>query len=241
MLILLGLLIFALARGCKKNNSAIQDYNKVKSANDSLISLVNANDVQRDSSKKLFQDSLEFERGQYALLELQKERIEGEMSILSRDNERLIQKHKDERYTDTTATIVPREYLTDCEGCFSNLEKTNSLNNKYQNQMNQIQKSWVEQSSLLNNRIKDLEKSNSIFSDNIRSMANNQKEALDKLKPRGRLYLSWGVLWQGWPSAAGAGLMYQTPRNMIFGVIGYYGAGKTTIGTTINFPLSLRK
>jgi predicted nuclease with TOPRIM domain len=240
ILIGIGLLIFALIRGCNniKNNSATLQRADSLNKEQSKVILESKNNA--DSIVKEYRDSLEFERGQYALLEAQKERRENEMGELSKQNKELLDRYKLAKYEDTTSATVPGAFIKDCGSCFVQLEKTNNINSQYRNDINKLEDNWNKQSGLYQNRFKKLEEERVGLYNRIASITAQQKEQLDKLKPRGRLYLSWGVLWQGWPSAAGAGLMYQTPRNMIFGVMGYYGAGKTTIGTTINFPLSLK-
>jgi hypothetical protein len=75
---------------------------------------------------------------------------------------------------------------------------------------------------------------------NYISLLDSTSKFQDKNKPNGRLYLSWGVLFQPWPKYAGAGLMYQNKRNVIWGAMWYYGDGGHMVQTTINFPLSLK-
>lgn len=242
MVILLGLLFVALYKGCQNNKANYAKYQKADSLNKQQAQIIKESKSAVDSITKEYKDSLEFERGQYALLEAQKERRENEMDELSKQNKELLERYKLAKYEDTTTTVVPQAFIKDCSSCFIQLDKTNALNSQYRSDISKLEDNWNRQSTLYQNRFKKLEEERTGLYNKLTSITAQQKDQLDKLKPRGRLYLSWGVLWQDYvPWSAGAGLMYQTPRNMIFGVIGYYGAGKTTIGTTINFPLSFKR
>jgi hypothetical protein len=136
---------------------------------------------------------------------------------------------------------VPNIYLDDCADCFKELGNGQKLVIQYkaekENQFNLLSGKI----NLKDNRIKDLEIANMSLISNYKSLIDSSKQFQDKLKPRGRLYLSWGVLWSYWPTAAGFGLKYQTKRNLLIGVMGYYGTNKTAVETTINFPLSFKK
>lgn len=247
MIVLLGLLFIGIYKGCQTNKNNYAKFQKADSLNKAQSQIIKESKATTDSIKKEYQDSLEFVRGQYALLETQKERTENEMDIVSRQNKELIERYKLDKYEDTTAVTVPQGLMTDCGKCFLQLEKTNTLNLQYKSEMNKLEDNWNKQSSLYQNRFKKLEEERVGLYNKLTSITAQQKEALDKLKPRGRLYLSWGVLWQPWPVGAGAGLMYQAKNNMVYGLKGYYGIPRqekkatTTIETSINFPLSLKR
>jgi hypothetical protein len=131
-------------------------------------------------------------------------------------------------------------YVNDCADCFTELSNGQKLVIQYkaekENQFNLLSGKI----NLKDNRIKDLETANIKLTSNYRSLIDSSKRFQDKLKPRGRLYLSWGVLWSPLPIAAGAGLMYQNKRNFIIGAKCYYGEKGYSVETNMNFPLSLR-
>jgi hypothetical protein len=232
-------LLVSLIRGCNQSKTQTAKYNKLDSLNTVLLHAIAEEKAKSDSSKKAYQDSLEFERGQYALLKEQKLRTEDELRDQALENKALIAKFKLGDYTDTTSVTVPNEFVTDCQGCFVNLEKTTGLVERYKVDINRLESSQEKQNKLYQNRFKELELEKIGFRSKINILAKAQQDAIDKLKPRGRLYLSWGVLWRPWPVAAGAGVMYQNKRNLIWGAKVYYGMQKTTVETSINFPLSL--
>lgn len=234
------ILIFALWKGCRESKTNYAKYKKVDSLNNVLLQVIKDEKLKSDSIAKDFQDSLDFERGQKELISAQKERAENELDVMNKQVNDLLEKHKLAKYTDTTAVLVPNEYLNDCENCFTKLEDQNNLVNRYRNDINKLQDNWDKQTQLYQKRFKELDQEKLGFYNKIQTLAQAQQKELDKLKPHGRLYLSWGIIWKPLPWAAGAGLMYQNKYNLIWGAKWYYGSQGHMIETTINFPLSLK-
>lgn len=242
VLVIAGILIlvFSLFRGCRQSQKQISAYNKVDSLNKQLLKTISEDKAATDSSKKQFRDSLDFERGQMALMEAQKERTESELRDITKENKALIYKYKLGKYTDTSSVTVPGEFVSDCQGCFVKLEKTTDLVERYKGDINKLQDNWDKQTAIYQKRFKELDAEKLGFYNQINTLAKEQQKAIDQLKPHGRLYLSWGVIWGPVPKYAGAGLLYQNKRNVLWGAKWYYGASGHIVETTINFPLSLR-
>lgn len=241
LLIGIGILIFALYKGCqtsKKDKASIQS---LMDLTDSAIAVSKRAVNEWAIAKKHYKDTLEFERGQRLLSEAQKERIENDLIKLNNENAVLLEKYKYHTYADTNMVSAPKEFIDDCKDCFTKLETTDRLSITYRKQVSDWSKKYERETSLLQNRISRVESERDVFHHKVDSFATAQKKAVDKIKQRGRLYLSWGVLYQPWPKYAGAGLMYQTKNNMIYGAKWYYGISGHLVETTINFPLSLRK
>lgn len=234
------ILIVALFKGCHQSKLEVAAKENAQKIADSALSVLKIYKITSDSTAKEFQDSLDFERGQKELALAQKEHTEDQLDASDKQIKQLLEKYKYAKYTDTTAITVPNEFVENCSDCFAKLESQNNLVNKYRNDVRSLQLANDNQVGLYQKRFKELDEEKLGFINKITTLLNQQKEYTDKLQPHGRLYLSWGVLWSPWPVAAGAGLMYQNKRNLIWGVKGYYGAHGTTIETTINFPLSLR-
>lgn len=235
------LLLIALFKGCNKSAKETIAKEKALVLADSALSAIKEYKTKSDSSAKLFQDTIEFERGQNALADAQKQRTELELDHALAENSALIRKYKMHQYTDTSAVLAPAEFISDCHDCFVKLERDSVVIGRYKNDINNIQANWDRQTEIYQKRFKEINKERLGFYNKINSLEKQQKEAADNLEPHGRLYLSWGVLWRPWPVAAGAGLMYQNKRNLIWGAKAYYGQQGTTVETTINFPLSLKK
>lgn len=233
------ILIIALVRGCQVNKGAYSKYKKIDSLNTVLLDAVTKDKKILDSTKKAFNDSLEFERGQKELALAQKDRTEAELDRTLHENKKLVERHKLAKYEDTTATLVSHGFIVDCKDCFSRLETTTNLALKFKSDYSKLQDNWNRQERLYQNQITSIDAERGSFNIKIASLAKQQQEYIDKFKPRRRLYLSWSVLWSPWPIAAGAGLMYQNKRNLIFGAKCYYGHYGTIVETSINYPLSL--
>ena len=241
ILIGVGVLIIVLIKGCKNNKEQAADIKALVRISDSLKALTKDAVIGWRQSEAQYRDSLEFERGQRLLAEAQKERIEDDLMRVNKDNAALLEKYKYYKYADTNMVLAPKEFVDDCKDCFTKLETTDRLSITYRKQVNDWSKKYERETSLLQNRISKVESERDVFHHKVDSFATVQKTAVNKIKQRGRLYLSWGVLYQPWPKYAGAGFMYQTKNNMIYGAKWYYGTGGQVVETTINFPLSLRK
>lgn len=237
ILIGVGVLIMALIRGCKNNQH-----------NGALV--VN----YENRVNGLISDSIEAAKKLTEYIK-KNEVLDGQLALsnnkllfldedLGKANDRitaLLNKHVPINPSlDTNVTTVPNLFVDECADCFKELSNGQKLVVQYkaekENQFNLLSGKI----NLKDNRIKDLETANVKLTSNYRSLIDSSKRFQDKLKPRGRLYLSWGVLWSALPQYAGAGLMYQTKRNLIIGGMCYYGTQGYLIETNIHFPLSLR-
>ncbi len=239
--ILLFALAFALIRGCKKSKKEVENARLLKAANDSLISLNRQTKIQWGASDKAYQDSIEFERGQRLLAENQKERTEDELSKSYAVNKALIDKYESGKYTDTTVVTAPAEFIVDCHSCFTRLKISNELTLRYKKEVSDWGVKYEQETARILGRYNEVKNERDSYFRKVDSLTNKQEKAIDKIQQKGRLYLSWGVQWQPFPTYAGAGLMYQTKRNMMYGAKWYYGSKGHMVETTINFPLSLRK
>lgn len=234
------ILLFVLFRGCRQSKLEVAAKEKAQLIADSVSGVLAKYKVQSDSTAKEFQDSLDFERGQKELIKAQKERTEDELARLQPQIKDLLDKHRLAQYQDTTAVTVPQEYIADCEGCFTKLQQQTDLVTRYKVDINNLEASTERQNQIYQKRFKELDQEKLGFYNKINSLAQQQQKALDKLKPHGRLYLSWGVIWGVVPIGAGAGLMYQNKYNLIWGAKWYYTKYGHQVETTINFPLSLK-
>lgn len=235
------ILIFALFRGCNQAKSDAKHIDILMGLTDSFRVNADRAIAGWELSNKKYQDSLEFVKGQYALIKNQELRTAAELQDVTKANKILIAKHKLAEYTDTSAVITPREFVQDCQGCFVNLEKTTNLIDRYKNDINNLQNNWDKQSQLYQKRFKELDAEKLGFYNKINTLAKAQQETFDKLKPHGRLYLSTGIIWGPWPKMIGGGILYQNKRNLLLGAKWYYGNQGQMVETSINFPLSLRR
>lgn len=241
-LMMTGILVlaFALFRGCKANHQLVADNTSLAATNKQLIKVIDSSKHWSDSTTKESHDSIEFLDGQIALDKEQIIRLGSDLGAALMQNTTLIDKHRLGKYTDTAATLVPQEYITDCEDCFTKLDNTTKLTLRYKDDMNRLEKKQDTLNQINKNAFRRLNDERLNLYSKIKSLALQQDSAISKLKPRGRLYLSWGVLWKPFPWGAGAGLLYQNKQNLIYGAKWYYTSQGSIIETTINFPLSIK-
>lgn len=234
------ILLFTVFKGCKQSRLDIAARQKAEQLADSTLRALKLYKAISDSTTVDFQLKNELLSGQVELANNQKEKTEADLEKQIAINADLIEKHKMAKYADTNATVVPAEYITDCEGCFTNLEKTNKEVLKYKSDINVLQDKLQKQDSLSQNRIKQSNDEKIGFYNRINSLVQQQKENADKLKPHDRLYLSWDVLFGPWPKMAGAGFMYQTKSNMMYEANWLYGNMGHMIEASMKFPLSIK-
>lgn len=240
ILIAVGILIIALIKGCRNNKQQSFENQKLKGLNDSLILVSKKASEAWGKSKSEYEDSLEFERGQRMLSEAQKERVENELRDVNIVNKYLLDKYKYHKYIDTGMVSTPKEFVDDCKDCFTQLEKTDRLSITYKAQVKDWGVKYERETGLLNNRIYKIEKERDDYYNKVDSLTKAQGRSIDKIRPKGRLYLSWGVIFGPHPRMAGAGVLYQNKRNVIWGGLWYYGTQGHMLQTTINFPLSFK-
>lgn len=232
--ILIGILIIALARGCHNQNKPAIDL-------EGRIEKLKQDSIESWRQLAAYEDTLTFMEGRLALSHNKEIALN---ENLDKANDRisiLLRKHVPIKpSSDSNITTVPNEYITDCADCFTELNNGQQLVRKYRAEKDNQEKLYNGQLNLKDNRINSLEKSNKVLTTDYRILLNSTKKMQDILKPKGRLYLSWGIIWGPLPKMAGAGLMYQTHRNMILGAKWYYGASGQMVETSMNFPLSLR-
>jgi hypothetical protein len=133
------ILIFALFRGCKQAKIELAARQKAEELADSTLNVLKTFKATTDSTTVDFQIKNELLIGQIELAKSQKEKAESDLEDQIIVNNALIDKHKLVKYADTNTTVVPAEYIADCEGCFTNLEKTNKEANKYKSDVNALQ------------------------------------------------------------------------------------------------------
>lgn len=242
MLVMAGILVllFVLFRGCKQSKLEVAAKEQAQRIADSALAVLGDSKRVWDSTERDYQYSLDQAQTEKEFIVAAKEQTEGELSKALKENKELIAKHDMAKYTDTAAVIVPKEYADDCESCFVKLNNTTKLTLRYKDDLNNLQNNWDKQNQIYQKRFKQLNEERLGFYDKINSLAKEAKVATDKLQPRGRLYLSWGVMWAPWPVAAGGGFMYQNKYNMIYGAKWYYGNHGHMVETSMHFPLSIK-
>jgi hypothetical protein len=238
ILIGIGILLLAYIRGCRNNQhngALVVNYEAhINNLNDSIEALTKKL-IENDKQMEVLEGQLSLSNNKLLFLD----------ENLGKANDRitvLLKKHVPIKpsLVDTGTITVPNKFVNECADCFTELSNGQKLVIQYKSEKENQFNLLSGKINLKDNRIKDLETANVKLTSNYRSLIDSSKKFQDKFKPLGRLYLSWGVLWKPWPAYAGAGLMYQTKRNLIVGGMWYYGTQGHLIETNIHFPLSLR-
>lgn len=237
-----GLLIlfFALFRGCKESKIQVAATQQATHVADSALAALKDYKAYSDSTTEDFKDSLDFERGQKELAQAQKERTETDLDKALAANKELIARHHLADYNDTATIVVPNQYAQECEECFTKLDNSTKLTLKYKDDVNNLERRWADQNNLFTKRFKQLEDEKLGLYNKMNSLAKEGKDAADKLKPHGRLYLSWAVVCGPWPKMAGAGFMYQTKYNLMYEANWLYGNQGHMVYGSIKFPISIK-
>lgn len=241
-LVMAGILIllFALFRGCKNNRQLVADNTALATANKQLTATIDSSQKWHDSTDQNFKYSLEQSQIEKEFIVAQKEQKEAALDKALKENKELLAKHDLAKYTDTTAIVVPKEYTDDCERCFTKLDNTTKLTIRYKEDLNNLQNNWDKQNQIYQKRFKSLDSERLGFYNKINALSKQSQDAAAKLKPHGRLYLSWSVMCGPWPKMAGAGFMYQTKYNMMYEANWLYGNQGHMIYASMKFPLSIK-
>ncbi len=236
ILIGVGILIIALVRGCQNGEKAASVVIDFKGR----INKLTEDSIEQANQLAAYKDTTQYLDGQLSLSK-NKELFLNEN--LGKANDRitlLLRKHVPiNPSSDTSITTVPNEYITDCADCFAELDNGVQLVRKYKAEKDNQDYIHKGQLNVRDNRIRFLEKSNEEVTSSYKALIDITKNSI---KPKGKMYLSWGVLWRNYvPWAAGVGLMYQNKRSVIFGASWYYNSQGTLIQTNIHFPLSFKR
>jgi hypothetical protein len=160
-------------------------------------------------------------------------------------NRELIKKHNATDYSrivDTSAVLMPCEFVNDCKDCFDRLEKTTDSVEFYRFAADQTQVLFISQASIDSARIDQLEKEklklNQQYNDmrisaevNARSMESTWKI---KTGIAGRLNDKF------LPNGVGPGIMYEDKKGRDFSVKALFGSGPASYIIDVFVPFSFK-
>lgn len=243
VLIALGIILFASIRGCHQGQASVAVAEKWHRSTDSLSNVTKILKVVIDSTKKSYQDSLDFVNGQLALKNNQLVYTKYSLDSADQRITILINKYKDiQPATDTSVTTVPNEYVNECHDCFTELKGGQAKVKLYLSQLDSVKQVTQTKLNLQQNRINQLNQQNTQLAGTLQDCLEVSKAAEKKLAPHGQLFFSWSVLWVPYiPTMAGVGLMYQNKYKLQIGVRGMFGRYGNGFETEVNMPLSLKR
>ena len=236
LLLCIGLLIFALIKGC----------NNIGTSKAQLVDYKGRID-------KLEKDSIEFSK-QLIDNSTQKELLEGQIEIADNKNIAYLDSFRTlngyinvlkKRYKpvtpniDTNITTVPNQYIEDCAGCFSALDKAQQLGLRYKSDLDNKDNLNLSKVNLLNKRIGILENQNAKLGNSYRSLLDS---ASKQQGIRRTLFLSLGAIAinQTLPNGIGGGFLYEDKKRRVYGGRYYISRYGSVYQADISFPLSLK-
>jgi predicted nuclease with TOPRIM domain len=237
MLVILGVLIVALYKGC-------QNYNRNESKGIDVKGRI----------ERLVKDSVDV-HNEIKDLKTQLQVIDGELGASNNKNAayldsfRVLNDHINslkKRYKpitpnkDTSVTVVPNEYVVDCADCFMTIEKVQQLGVQYKadlDHVNALNKSKVD---LLSGKVSILEKQNVSLNKNYRSLLDSVTSKKSELKRTLFFSLSALSINQIFPNAIGAGFLYEDKRRRVYGAKYYVSEHGPIYQADFSLPLSLK-
>jgi len=236
MLVLLGILIVALYKGCVRYRSVNNDNVNMRWRIDQLLA------DSASTAKKLADNSIEsfLLNGQIELINNKNEMYLDSFGNLNKEITYLRGRYKPiAPSVDTSVTTVPNEYIEDCAGCFDRLGKAQQLGIRYKAELDNKDQVYASKINVLNKRVGILEKHNEQLGKSYRSLLDSVPVKSDI---RRTLFLTMGVMAinTNMPNAIGGGLMYEDKRRRIFGAKAYISKYGNVYQADVSFPLSLR-
>lgn len=233
------ILIFMLIRGC--NNSQNLQLSNINYKEE--IKRHKEDSIKNVQDKIAYNDSMEFLEGQWQLSKNKELSLNEDLGKANTRITNILNKHVPIKPSlDSSLTMVDNTFINECADCFDELTNGQQLVRKYKAEKDNQEHICAGKLRIKDKRIDSLDKFNAKLGASNVSLLSSIKEMEGKWQPRGRLYVSWGVLWKNYvPWAAGAGAMYQTKRNLIMGASWYYNSQGHMVQTNIHFPLSFKK
>lgn len=245
-LLLIGLgigIVLLMRNGCGQGKLTVAEAIQLKKDIKNLVQDTLRITKEKDSLKRIYQDSLEFVNGQWLLAKNQTVATRYQLDSADKRITELRARYQAvQPSTDTSVTVVPNEYVNNCADCFAELSNGQEKVKTYMAQIDNLNQSYQSKINLQQNRINQLDKQNTQLAGTLHDCIDASQRAEKKLSPHGQLYFSWSVLWVPLlPKMAGIGLMYQNRYRLQVGVRGMFGQYGNGFETEVNMPLSLKR
>lgn len=240
VLILLGLLVWALIRGCHNNNLRVAANHTL----DSLVSKEKQDSIKRYNDSVDYADHIQYAEGKLELNYNQYITATDSIHTLWKKLDKLSAKHINiEPKWDTSIMQVPTEYVSECKECFDQLPIIKATTKYLEVRFDSLKTSAITKYSIQEKRIKQLNnekgKLTALFNDCI-AAANEQKKIYS---PRRKVLFSLGMIGVNsyTPTGVGIGGIYQDKKNQLFSGMIYATNVGTIYSGAISFPLSFKR
>jgi hypothetical protein len=240
ILILIGIIIVGAYKGCKNARALGEE----KRFSDTLRKLLDESIKIGYENKEKYETAVDVLDGQNDILE---NRLESKDDSLKSANERitrLLRKHVPiEPNPDTSVTVVPNEYLNDCQECFDELESGQQLVKRYKSIADSLEWLKIKKDILQDQRILQLNAENENLRLTLQDAIKVSKQNEKKYEIRRKLLFSLSTISvrANYPTGLGIGAVYQDKRNMLFGVNAYGTNVGSVYTATLSLPLSFRR
>lgn len=243
LLIVVGVIIIVLIRGCHNSKAALAENNSLHIANDSLIKRIKNDSIGYHNTAADYQIKSQL---QESVITIQENKLQAAYDTLDRANDRI--KQLLARYkpvapnADTNITTVDNSYIQDCAQCFTELEGQQQREKVIKAQADILQQSLNSKINTQQLRIDQLGREQAQANKNLNDCRAITDGYQKKLELRRRLYFSMGVMSINtiFPNAAGLGLMYQDKRYRIVGFRMYTSEYGSVKALDIHMPLSFK-
>jgi hypothetical protein len=244
ILIGVGVLLFALLKGCKNSNQLKTQLSISQAALDSVILNKERDSMASVQHEKDYKDSLQFANGQ---LDLTQSRLETtQTQLLAYGNNAAEWKRKYESVRpeiNTTTTLVPNEFINDCHDCFDSLDGKNRLIGLYIGQVKEANAAHEKKEKLQENRIIQVINERDTARKRTQEALITAKKYHDALEPKGKLYFTISAIGiqSILPNGIGAGLKYKDKRDRLYGAKVFGSKLGRLYEAETSLPLSFRR
>lgn len=244
MLIGMGIFIFTLFKGCQNSKLLKTKLNASESKLDSIILKQERDSISSMQNAKDYKDSLQFANG---IIDLNQNKLEAtQEKLLASMHDAAAWKLKYENVqpnTDTSATMVPNDFISDCHDCFDDLEHKNRVIKLYVQEVKDVDSAHRSKAKIQENRIDQLVSEKNTFQQNFHKAIDLVEDYQKSLKPRGKLYftLSAIAVQSILPNGVGAGLKYKDRRDRIYGAKVFGSEVGRIYEAETSLPLSFRR
>jgi hypothetical protein len=242
-LLVIFLLILAI-KGCYNNRAAIASYKKNQHELDSLTDDYLKTAQWWNEQKNRYTTALQLANGQIEIYQNREQSYRDSLDKASNQISILLAKHTPIKpNTDTSITVVPSEYVSDCEICFTQLQNGRDLVIRANNQRDSLDQSYKSKINIQANRINELGQQNKNLQATLTDAFSIAKKEEQKFAPRRILYFSPSILiWNGpLPRGIGVGFLYQDKQKRIVGAHVYGSEIGALYEANVALPLSFKR
>lgn len=213
-MVVIALLLFGRVRSCKNTDNALQENQELKNINLKLY----ADSIEAYHREEDYKAASELQDGQITLKENQLQAKDDSLETANIRITKLLNRHIPiTPNADTNITTVPNEYITDCEGCFTELYRGREMVISYKDSVGSLRKEYKEKIKTDSSHIADLNEQNFNLIGTIKDALKVARKAKEDAKPHWKILFSMSTMAinANVPNAAGIGFGYQDKYNRI--------------------------